>query len=99
MGFVSAAVVVTLAMGGIDIVTGANILNGANWARWFYTIGCACLLAADLIFMNEEFYLFVPVTVMRGIFIILMFLPAANEYFSPRMTRPRSRSSSAKRRS
>jgi hypothetical protein len=79
---------VIVAMEGVVAVTsfvcGVNILNGANWARWLYTISCGCFLIYDIFLFSNHFLLLLPATIVRGVFITFLFLPDANDFFSSR---------------
>ena len=75
----------SISLGGISasigLIAGLNILRGQNWARWLYAGMCVALLAFDLTYLLDNFYMLVPATVIRAIIIIFLFLPGANKYF------------------
>jgi hypothetical protein len=76
---------IDIVSGGTMIVCGVNILNGANWARWFYVGWCILNLVAGFIFVPNKMLLLAPILALfvQAIIITVLFLPAANEFFSP----------------
>jgi hypothetical protein len=64
------------------LLAGANILKGENWARWFYAVVCALLLAYNFEFLRDRFYTLVPAATIHAISLILLFLPNANRYYA-----------------
>jgi hypothetical protein len=72
---------VGLAASLINFICAVNILDGANWARWVYTLTAIgmCIF---------QFEVFATLNVIqwlamgfRAIMIIFLFLPGANEFF------------------
>jgi len=67
----------------IFFVCSVNILNGANWARWFYAVTSGCLFILDgLVFIEHYSILVALIAILRVGVVILLFLPDANDYFS-----------------
>ena len=67
----------------IFFVCGVNILNGANWARWLYTLTTVCLLIGDATSLMDQYaILTVLVAILRVAVLIFLFLPDANDFFS-----------------
>jgi hypothetical protein len=72
---------VGLAASLINFICAVNILDGANWARWVYTLTAIGMC----IFQFEAFTVLNAIQWMgfafRAIMIIFLFLPGANEFF------------------
>jgi glucose dehydrogenase len=64
------------------LLAGPNILRGENWARWFYAVLCAALLAYSIAFVRDRFYMLVPAATVHAISLVLLFLPNANRYYA-----------------
>ena len=64
------------------LLAGPNILRGENWARWFYAALCGVLLAYNLEFLRDRFYLLVPAAAIHAISLVLLFLPNSNKYYA-----------------
>jgi hypothetical protein len=80
----SEVAIFSLVMSLLTFVSSVNILDGANWARWFYTVICVFLLVLDMLTFEERNMLSVlSREIARGIILICFFLPGANEFFSP----------------
>jgi hypothetical protein len=65
----------------INFICAVNILDGANWARWVYT-----LTAIGMCIFQVEAFIVLNVLqwmgfAFRSIMIIFLFLPGANEFF------------------
>ena len=74
--------VIFMAVDGVILmVSGGNILGGKNWARWFFTIFVALTTLFGLIFSPDRITL-IPAVLLQGTFILFLFLPKADEYFS-----------------
>jgi hypothetical protein len=74
----------TLLDGFVILVCGINFLQGANWARWLFTIESVVSCTIFCLAFNQFALLngCVPYVVFRAICILLLFLPNANEFFS-----------------
>ena len=64
------------------LLAGPNILRGENWARWFYAVLCAALLAYSAVFLRDRFYTLIPAAAIHAISLLLLFLPNANRYYA-----------------
>jgi len=75
----------------LTFICGVNILDGANWARWFYTVMAVFLFVADgliFLYLPHNFLYLIPSEIERVTMIICFFLPGANRFFSPDNYRP-----------
>jgi hypothetical protein len=70
-----------LAYSIIAFVCTVNMLEGANWARWLYTVSFLLLLICYILEYSEHFLPFVPALVARGFVIPFLFFPGANDFF------------------
>lgn len=63
------------------LVAGIYILQGENWARWFYLAVCALLVMYCAACLMDRLYKFVPAGILLIIVVVLLFLPNANRYY------------------
>jgi hypothetical protein len=66
----------------LGFICGVNILRGSNWARWLYTGLCISALILDLIVYFGMFQIVIFPTILRGVAILILFLPNSNDFFS-----------------
>ena len=72
---------IALAYAVLSFVCTVNMLEGANWARWLYTVSFLLILICDILDFSDHFLPLLPALVVRGIVIPFLFLPGANEFF------------------
>jgi hypothetical protein len=77
----SAMPIIGLVFSVISFVCAVNILDGANWARWLFTVTSLLFFACDLIVYSHHFLPYLPSTAYRLVVIIVLFLPTANDFF------------------
>ena len=65
----------------IAFVCMVNMLDGANWARWLYTVAFLVMLICDILDYSSHFLPVLANLVVRGIVIPFLFLPGANDFF------------------
>jgi hypothetical protein len=65
----------------LGLVSGINMLQRANWARWLYVAMCIGLTIFDIFACPQITGMLAPLA-FHGVMILFLFLPAANEYFS-----------------
>lgn len=74
--------IVTGLAGLFSFVCGVNIVKGRDWARWLYTSACVFALFGEIFFPVEPGYVAVFGNMVRGFFLLLLFLPSSNRYFA-----------------
>ncbi len=65
----------------IAFVCMVNMLDGANWARWLYTVTFLLLFICLTVEFSDKFLPHVITLVARGFVIPFLFLPSANDFF------------------
>jgi CHASE2 domain-containing sensor protein len=77
----SAMPLVGLIYSVIAFICTVNMLDGANWARWLYTVSYLLILICDIMVYSDHFIPYIPALFVRGIVIPFLFFPAANDFF------------------
>ena len=72
---------IALAFAVLSFICTVNMLEGANWARWLYTISFLLILIVDILDFSDHIFPYLPSLIIRGIVVPFLFLPGANEFF------------------
>lgn len=74
---------VMLAYAILTFVCTVNMLDGANWARWLYTVAWVLLLIFNFSIYDWPHFLHraLAFAIIYGFVIPFLFLPAANDFF------------------
>ena len=65
----------------IGFVCMVNMLDGANWARWLYTVSFLLNLTCGILTFSNHLLPFLVSAIIQGVVVPCLFLPAANEFF------------------
>jgi hypothetical protein len=74
--------ILTVIDGIVIGLCGLNFLQGANWARWLFTIEAIGSCTIYCFAFNDLLRGCVPYIAFRAICIFFLFLPGANAFFS-----------------
>ena len=64
----------------INLICGACILRGVNWARMLWTLWCVFHLVLSSL-LSQDKNLALPLVGVQFFIILVLFLPRANDYF------------------
>ena len=73
------------ASAAISFICGVFILQGANWARWLFTVKWALFLLltiTDVALTGKDIPALAFLVLVQGTMVVILFLPDANRYFS-----------------
>jgi hypothetical protein len=71
----------------VMLVCGINFMQGANWARWLFLADSVLSIAIHAVLMSDKLNACVTTFGFQIICVVVLFLPASNEYFSSRYRR------------